>query len=315
LDTQFDLGHQWVATLGYQGNSTRHLTHQQNLNLLYASRGDALNPAVNSIGWYSNDSNASFNALLAGIKHAFSRSFQSEAQYRWSKSVDQGSNNFASSQYTFDPHYGYGPSDYDATRALKVFGVWSPTFFRGRYSWAEKVAGGWSVSPILNMHSGFPWTPVFSNLCNFVYAGDACGLTPAAYLGGALNGSGNDAFKTGNFPKGGPAYFTAPAYTPCTQKFPNTCPTAPQRPGIARNSFRGPGYFDLDVTVAKSFGLPKMKVLGEGAGLEIKASFFNVTNKLNLRNDIQANVTDPHFGQAQAGLGGRTIEMQARFSF
>jgi hypothetical protein len=109
------------------------------------------------------------------------------------------------------------------------------------------------------------------------------------------------------------------------------CPTGqvpfgplPTPPGVERNAFRGPRYFDVDATLSKSFGLPKMRVLGEGARLEFRANFYNLFNNENLWNinahigDIQADGTvnpDPHFGQAQNGLGSRVIEMQARFSF
>jgi hypothetical protein len=96
----------------------------------------------------------------------------------------------------------------------------------------------------------------------------------------------------------------------------------PTRPGIARNSFRGPGYFDVDATLSKSFGFPNMKLLGEGAKLEIRANFYNLFNKLNLNGDgaawsngIMSDVQNPNFGEAGSALGARVIEMQARFSF
>jgi hypothetical protein len=88
----------------------------------------------------------------------------------------------------------------------------------------------------------------------------------------------------------------------------------PGLPGIGRNAFVGPHYFDIDATLSKAFGFPNMKVLGENAKLEFRANFFNLFNKLNLWN-IQNNLNDPHFGEAQNALGSRTIEMQARFSF
>ena len=88
----------------------------------------------------------------------------------------------------------------------------------------------------------------------------------------------------------------------------------PGAPGIGRNAFTGPRYFDIDATLSKSFGFPKMRVLGENAKLEFRANFFNLFNKLNLTS-IQTDLNDPHFGEAQNALGSRTIEMQARFSF
>jgi hypothetical protein len=70
----------------------------------------------------------------------------------------------------------------------------------------------------------------------------------------------------------------------------------------------------VDANLSKSFGLPRMRVLGEGAKLEFRANFYNLFNKLNLAN-IQPDIFNSHFGQAQNALGSRVIEMQARFSF
>jgi hypothetical protein len=65
-----------------------------------------------------------------------------------------------------------------------------------------------------------------------------------------------------------------------------------------------------------------MKVLGEGARLEVRANFYNLFNKLNLNgsgapwsNGIMSDVQNPNFGESASALGARVIEMQARFSF
>jgi hypothetical protein len=91
---------------------------------------------------------------------------------------------------------------------------------------------------------------------------------------------------------------------------------------VARNSFYGPGYFDVDATLSKSFGLPKVPGLGEGAKLELRANFYNLFNKLNLNgnggeftNGIQSEIGNTHFGEVQSALGSRVIEIQARFNF
>jgi len=57
-----------------------------------------------------------------------------------------------------------------------------------------------------------------------------------------------------------------------------------------------------------------MKFLGERANLEIRANFYNLFNNLNLSR-IDATISDSAFGEAQDVVGGRTIEMQVRFSF
>jgi len=348
LETQYDLGHEWVATLGYQGTKSAHLTRQYNLALfLAATQGLAFNPVVEHVDWYDNGGRSNFNALLAEVRHQFARSFQMNTQYRWSKAMDTGSNNYANSDYGFSLNQDYGKSDFDTTQTLKIFGIWSPTIFHGSQSWMEKVAGGWNVSGIMNAHSGFPYNPVFNSVpvtsggvtalastCDAVYqtgcnGGGTTNLRPAAYLGGASQDHSNDAFRrTGGdfsngvptplFPNGVPTYFTPPSFTP-GPSFSAVVAGAPYGPvpglpGIGRNAFVGPRYFDIDATLSKAFGFPNMKVLGENAKLEFRANFFNLFNKLNLWN-IQNNLNDAHFGEAQNALGSRTIEMQARFSF
>lgn len=323
LEAQYDLGHEWVATLGYQGSASHHLTVQNNLNLIYGAQGLALNPIVNNVDNYAQIGNAASNALLGELKHRFSHSFDLDSQYRWAKSMDDGSQPYAVANFQWNPKSAWGPSDYNVAQSLKIWGVYSPTIFHGSNGWLEKVAGGWSLSGIMNAHTGFPWTPFYyANTCNLIYANGACTnggttqLLPGQYLGGAGTDYSNSRFLSagGNFPKGGSAYFVAPTYTNCTAVFPATCPNLPQAPGFVRNSLRGPGYFDIDATLSKSFGLPKMRVLGEGAKLEFRANFYNLFNRLNL-NNVDTGVTDPHFGEATGALGSRTVEMQARFNF
>jgi hypothetical protein len=317
-EAEYALGNEWVASLGYQGSTTRHLTRQSNLNLVLGGQGVPLNPVVNQLFFYSNDGNASFNALLAGIRHRFSNSFELNGQYRLSRSMDHGSNNFAQDAYVYDPDLAWGPSDYDATHMFKLFGVWSPTIFRGDTGWLEKIVGGWTISGIFNAHSGFPWTPFYKDVgCGVVYAESqgTCDLRPAAYLGGALNEYGDDAFKRegGNFPGGGPAFFTEPEHTPGPSFNDIVSGQAalgpiPQRPGVKRNSFRGPRYFNIDATLSKAFGLPNTGALGDAARVEVRANFFNLFNQVNLYN-VQNDILNPNFGLAQDGLAGRTIEL------
>jgi carboxypeptidase family protein len=327
LGAEYDLGHQWVASLGYQGSTTHHLTEQYNLMNVAGAAGFAFNPVVPGIDWYANDGSARFNALLLELKHRFSQSFQIDSQYRFSQTMDSGANNFSNGQYQYNLASNFGLSDYDVKNAFKVFGIWSPTIFHGSQSWLEKVAGGWSLSGILNAHSGFPFNPVYFEpdplYAGSSGAGGSGAFRPVAYLGGF-----SPDFRSGTpTATGGQAFFTQPTITPgpafaCL--FPNppvaSCPKGqlplgpiPSAP-IGRNLFRGPGYFDVDATLSKSFGLPKMRVLGENAKLEFRANFYNLFNKLNLTN-IQTNIMDPHFGEAQNALGARTVEMQARFNF
>jgi hypothetical protein len=326
FEGQYDLGHQWIATAGYQGSLGRHLPVQNNLNNEYATQileGQvAFNPILNNIDWYEDTGTSSFNALLLEARHQFSHTFEADAQYRWAKSLDNGSQPYATPDYEFLPGYNWGPSDYDSRQMFKLFGLWSPVIFHGQNNMLEKVAGGWNVSGIFNFHSGFPWSQYFSGLgCNAFYQGSGgdCNTRPISYNGQASRSQSTDSFKTGasHFPNGGTAYFTAPAIVqgnPWSNAVAPVPTALPQAPGLGRNAFVGPRYSDVDMAMTKAFGLPNMKVLGENARFEIRANAYNLFNKLNLTG-IDNNIYDSTFGRANGVLGSRTIEMEAHFKF
>jgi len=104
-----------------------------------------------------------------------------------------------------------------------------------------------------------------------------------------------------NFAAGGAAYFNITASGP---------------PGIGRNFFRGPHFFQTDFSLAKSIRLPWYK---EHSTLDLRANFFNAFNQLNLTPfSFSGSGTHPDgsfFGISPSALAGRVVELQARFSF
>ncbi|MDQ6788445.1 MAG: hypothetical protein M3033_16705, partial [Acidobacteriota bacterium] len=95
-------------------------------------------------------------------------------------------------------------------------------------------------------------------------------------------------------------------------------------PGIGRNTFRGPRYFNLDLSLSKRFNLPKVLRIAEDSGLDLRVNLFNALNNLNLGNFGFASDStrinnggqpNPNFGRATFGLSGRVVELQARFNF
>jgi hypothetical protein len=327
LDTQYDIGHNFVASLGYQGTISHNIFFHENPNATPAVQGFALNPQIGGGDYWSNLGHANYNALLAELKHNFSHQFMADTQFTWAKSLDTASSPYSSGLppfnlpfFPYSPNLNYGRSDYNVAKAFKLFGMWQPVFFHGSRGWIEKVAGGWSLSGILNIHSGFPWTPYINVQNGSLYCGQCpYGALPAVYLGGAGSSTSNDAFKTGsNFSNGAQAYFAFPNYTAYTG---TASGTALPQVGLRRNSFNGPGYRDIDLTLAKSFGLPNNKILGENGKFEFRLDVYNVFNNLNFNPTSIANnignpgSSNPQFGQMTSALGGRVATLSARFSF
>jgi hypothetical protein len=283
-----------------------------------------LNPQINGGDFWSAAGRGNYNALLAELKHQFSHQFMADAQFTWAKSLDNTSRPFTEPYYPFNPNLSYGRSDYNVGKAFKIFGLWQPVFFHGNRGWIEKIAGGWSLSGIFNIHSGFPWSPIIDVQGGSLYCGQ-CGYTnvyPAAFLGGAGSSTSNSAFETpakSNFPQVAAqgnafAYFSTPTLTAFSGTAAGTA--VPPPPGVRRNSLNLPGYRDLDLTLAKAFGFPHMPVLGENSRLEIRFDVYNVFNNLNLDpTQIQNDVGHSNFGTITKALASRTATLGARFSF
>ncbi|HZP07556.1 MAG TPA: carboxypeptidase-like regulatory domain-containing protein [Terracidiphilus sp.] len=330
LETEYDLGFRSVLSLGYTGSLSRHTFFHYDENAVASVKGIPLNSVTPNVYVFGNNGHGNYNAMIVSLRHQMSHQFSADAEFNWSKSMDTSSAPYVFQDYPYDPSLSYGRSDFNVGKSLKLFGMWQPVFFHGSHDWAEKIVGGWTFSGIFNIHSGFPWSPVYSTVGNLYCSGcsEYTSLLPAAYLGGAGNDTSNDAYKSGpgvaghtvnaNFPKGGLAYFKAPTYTPGPPNL-ATGGAMPQRPFVDRNSLTGPGYKDLDATVSKTFGVPK---LHEGSGLEIRGDVFNLFNNLNFRpggtssgGGISNNITASNFGQATTALGARTVTLQARFHF
>ena len=314
-DVQYDLGHQIVASLGYQGSLSRNTYFHENPLAVPATLGYPFNPQISGGDYWGVNGHGNYNALLAELKHQFSHGLLADGQFTWSKCMDTSSAPYSLQPYPFNSNLDYGRCDYNVGKSLKLFGVWQPVFFHGN-GWKSKVIDGWSLSGIFNIHSGFPWTPFVSVTGGNTYC-TQCGygsLFPASYLGGAGNSTSNSAFETvaqSNFPKGGTTYFSPTAYP--TGLFGAVLPPAP---GIQRNSLNLPGYKGVDMTLAKGFGLPKARVLGESARIELRMDVYNLFNNLNLDpNQISNNIGNGNFGTITGALAARVVTIGGRFSF
>ncbi len=322
LEVQQELPMKLTATIGYQGSSGHKLIRLVNQNFLFAN-----NPSFFQVFFTTPDVNSNYNALNANLVRRFSQGLQLQANYRWSKSIDQlsyeGPGFVTNQTFPQDNSTERGPSDFDVRHYFNLSGLYELPFFRQRNDFVGKALGGFEVTGIVTARTGFPFTPVVGGCTSTPGGPSLCPVRPQGYTGPTSIDTSNEAFITGsNFPGGGAPFFTV-------FDLPNNS-VAP--PGIGRNSFRGPGYFSIDMSIVKHTRLGGF--LGEQSNLELRANFFNVFNQLNLRTfdfgsdattigffnprgENQPGVLDnnPRFGIATAGMAGRVVELQARFRF
>jgi hypothetical protein len=303
FDLQYQLPAHFVAVAGYQGSADRHLIRLVNQNFLYPN-----NPSFSAVYVPQPDVNSSYNALLLSLNKSLSYGLQFGINYRFAKSLDSlsygGPGAVTNQTYPQDNHSEYGPSDFDVKHNFIASALYELPIFKKSNGLTHFLLGGFTVSTIVQAHSGFPWTPKSGQSVS-TPGGPSLGPTrPVGYLGGAGTDTSNATFLSpnGNFPGGGLKYF-------------QLTPSGP--PGIGRNVFRGPNYFSTDISLAKTFGF---HFLGEGnKGLEVRANAYNAFNRLNLAPfgffDASTFVGSSLFGRATTGLAGRVIDFQARITF
>jgi len=253
------------------------------------------------------DVNASYDSLITNYTHQFSSGLSFSGTYTWSHSIDTASNDIGAQQ--FEPGnqlVNKGNSDFDVRHYFQLAAVWELPIFRGRHDFLGSVLGGWTISTIATNHSGYPFTAAIGSCdTNNDRNGNAtCPDYPFAYFGGVIQGASKQQFINGIFPNPKSEFDVATKGPGCR----------------CRNIFLGPGYSDVDLSLAKSFLLPKMPVLGEQAKLVFRGDAFNAFNILNLSNfGVATAPTDiantGQFGKAQTAYEGRVIQLQARFQF
>src|SRR5688500_19671147 len=94
----------------------------------------------------------------------FSDGMQIQANYRWSKSIDQMSYEgpgFVTNQtFPQDNSTERGPSDFDVRHYFNLSALYELPFFRRRNAFVGKVWGGFEVTSVVTARTGFPFTPV-----------------------------------------------------------------------------------------------------------------------------------------------------------
>jgi hypothetical protein len=325
LDVQYELPYSIVGSVGYTGSVGRHYARLVNQNFTNSQcfpatancGGTTAITPVYAAYFAQTDSNQSYNALNVNFTRHTAHGLYLSAYYTWSKSLDQVSNGDAADSNANQTNPAnnsseWGPSDYDVHQRIVGTAVYEVPHVHSGGDVMKAVANGWQVNGIVTYYTGFPWTPVTYDLqANELITGaNLVGPTrPLAYYGGAGSSCSNSAWETGsNFPKGGPAYFNTTPPTSVNAPF--------YVPGIGRNSFRGPCYFDTDMSFAKetTFNPFDRPVL-----LRLQVNAYNIFNILQLSpitfNSGGSNIQSGTFGESQSGDAGRVLELTARFQF
>jgi hypothetical protein len=279
-------------------------------------------------GWQTR-SNSNYNALQVTVRHAMSAGLQFDLNYVYSKSIDASSNAERVNGFeaaggvaynnqainAWAPDLWRAPSDFDTTHQMNFNAIWDVPFGKGR-RWSienrflNSVFGGWGLSGLGRWTSGFPFSVGAGDgwSTNFELEGSSVLIGPKPKTGVYINSSGiPNAFQNAD---------SIQCYCPYAPTGSGPVLFRTTYPGEAgqRNIFRGPGFFDIDG------GLNKSWMFSETRMLRFSWEVFNVTNSVRfdaanaVDNEDLVDITG--FGNFQRTLTTpRVMQFSIRFAF
>jgi hypothetical protein len=244
------------------------------IGILPVNVGIASQFADNTV--WTNKGSSSYNALLVTLHKNAGYGLQFDLNYTWAHSIDNVSvvANFSAAVagigYICDvsrPRVCRGNSDFDVTQYLNGNFIYELPIGRGKSiggrapPWLNEAIGGWQISGLPLRRTGYAYD-ARSNafVAGFANNAPATLIGPKSLLKVKINGGSGKALNGLANPSAALAAFTGPTGF-------NTG---------SRNNLRGPGYFNLDLGLGKSFPIDRRE-----ASLKFRCDAFNALNHPN----------------------------------
>ena len=306
LSYQRQFGPDWLVTAAYLGNKATHLrasiegnpaiyipgastvanTQQRRLlTQLSPTQG----PFYSNLTLADDGVNTSYNALRISAQHRFAHSFTLLSVYTWSHCMQNAEtygnrNSIGSAQYQnpYNRNADTGPCDFDLRHNWANSLVYEVPRFASRTM--NEVFSNWQLGSLITLHTGFPFNPLTGvdnsltgvrqdrpNVIGSPYVRDTNSLiwiNPSAFAANALGTFGDAGY----------------------------------------NSLVGPGFFDVDANVTRSFQIH------ERARFELRFEFFNLLNHTNFSPPV-ASRNSATFGKILSSGDPRILQLAAKFQF
>jgi len=256
------------------------------------------NPSFGVVNQILSAGTSSYNGLTLGLRRTINSGISFTLNYTWSHALDDVSNggllplnalqtdtSILNPQNPFNIRGNWGNSDLDVRHYISFGYVMTDMFRHAGFHWGpNRVFGGWTLSSNIFYRTGLPYTVIdtaaTTTLAGFNYGGTIFGTPLTSSFAGCGSGAVN---------------------TPClnTSEFaPSTA--APTGFGAqARNDFRGPGFFDIDLSLMKDFAITEHVRVGIGA------QAYNLFNHPNFDQPVN-DIANPLFGSIDRLVGPPT---------
>ena len=277
---------------------------------------------VKSVTQLTNNGVSNYNGVTLSVQEQVTHGLSGRFNYTYAHALDDISNggilpySFGNSiVYQISPYslrsLNYSNADYDLRHSLNASYVWDLPF-KATNGLLNKAIGGWEVSGTFFYHTGFPFS-ITDGTSRLAFQGNNMqNVTILATPTTAVARQCSSSAVNVNTP-----CFTPSQFVPAGAA--TTFGTVP------RNSFRGPGYFNSDLSLRKHFQFR------ERYGFMVGANAYNILNHANFANPvanlrapatvlgtIQSTVnppTSPYGSFAAAAVDARIVQVIAKLTF
>jgi hypothetical protein len=256
------------------------------------------NPAYGPVLLLGSDQRSTYNALqvtaaLRTWHHVTVNGFYTLSKTTTSAELQNSTTQGLAQNYS-NLGAEYGPADTDQRHVFSMSLNWEIDYYQGTSAVLRQVLNGWSLSPIIKLRSGLPFTITNGNV-------DA-----------NLDGNTNDRAQVIGDPK---------IAHPTKEQWFNTAAFAQNKvvTGVAtdgnagRNLLYGPVYHNVDMALSRSFGMKS------GAKLSLRIEGTNIFNMVSLGQPgvsvPAAGATSATFGVIRTAYAMRKLQLGVRVTF
>lgn len=294
LGIQRQLSGSMVLETGYIGTRGLKLNMVRDLNQVDRVTGVRPIPTLAQFRYYDGSERSRYESWQTSLRKRMSSNVLFNVHYTWSKQLTFSDGDLVlNTQRPQDNNNlrierGPGPTDIRHRFATDVLyelplGRWANGSAFGRLALA-----GWQLSGIFNAQSGGAF-----------HIGN-----PSSTPGQRADYNGGQVYRDN--PEADLFYINRSAFQEVPQF---QASGASQRPGtLGRNSLRLPGFYNIDLGMAKNFHF------SERLRFQLRGDLLNATNHTNF-SGIDSNIRSANFGKFTGTRGARVIQLNGRLTF
>lgn len=319
------------ATAAYVGTLTRHLPFFMDKN--YApwtatatssntnarrqyDTNPALGPTLGQVTYLESKESASYHSLQISASRPLAHNIMVNGFYVWShniESVNPAGNGQGTAQDFLNLWEEKGATDTDRRHVASISGMWKLEYYTGENWIVKQIVNGWTISPIVSLQSGTPFT---------VSTGTNKSLDSA--------NANRPNLVPGVSPKldAHRCRVCASGATGVADQWFNPAAFVANGPGLGigiggadgnapRDYLRAPGYRDVDLGILRDFHFER------GMTFQIRGEATNAFNMVSLNgpassgvaNTVGGTPTSTSIGKITSAGTPRLIQLGARFTF